>query len=1082
LPDPLLPQAAATSMPATAQTRYRFPAAAGRRLAAVAAVFVALAAGGLSVGAQQPEPAETPRRGETRANWDRDEHRVLRAAGPKDYDPPPPARDEKLDRVDVRKGGPGSLQLLDLLGLPRRDVILESGEKALKLEEGRQKANPNAEEGGALFTGLGFAPEEEPEEAAAQRPELGEEAPAAQEGEFRVVSSDFLEVDVEARRVFGAKRTRVTVGRYELTADRMVIDARLREARAFGNVLLRDLESGAELTAEWISFSFEEFVGRAGRVNGAQSGLYFIHDDLRAEPNFSQSNEREIVLRDTGVTGNDFPVPTYQVKGKEVVLFRDERFYILHAVVYLRGWPVAYLPVYTRSLRERSSWQFYFGSDSDDPHELGTFATLRYDYYYKYLEPDPLDDKEYRRRSFARWSPTLYYFEPAQGIGLDANYDYEYGKHKGRLFLFRTNEDDQRTLEGSDPPQSPVNPETGEPLFVLPAPDPDEEGDGERYAYRVEHRTELLPDLDLLFDIDWVSDSEVYYNYFDKFEEEARGRLSERSQEVSLTWRQDSFLARVLADERERISRNRVRNFQEPGDDDLDFEENPDNTMGFFLGQTEPFEEEPDITGLDPIFDNEPLLDGEEQINNRRFTVASRREPELNLTTNRIKLSTLPVYWTLDARAFRALDNGLNAFRDEDDTEVEGFDVYNSLSFTWNLGDNFTWHHQFGVGVGRAEREDDSWLVFEQDGLNYQPTIAGEPAELTFPATLNGIVFLDESTFLVGRDPVSLQDVDENFAYYDYQTEITKRFSEEWSSRIDYIYRDGTDDSLFETYEKIGRKNARGDIFDYRPFIHRVSASLDYVSSYPRLTASLIGGTNLQSEEDIYANEIRDFATLTGAWTTLDEEIALSGAVSWTNTQIRDPSDPFSYEQQGIVYLAKADYFPTHGLWWAQLEGSYVETLDEDPLGQRLRAELEADPELGQNLDEEDDGKNLLATGVAGFKVGPKWEIEFQAHYDDDKEDFDELSLIFLRDLYDAILLVELEWDLDLTEEAEEELENPNPDPNAPVIENEDRFEREFQINFGFGFRLPNSDRVVGSGVTETANLRRRPSEFELGG
>src|SRR5690606_28348544 len=101
--------------------------------------------------------------------------------------------------------------------------------------------------------------------------------------------------------------------------------------------------------------------------------------------------------------------------------------------------------------------------------------------------------------------------------------------------------------------------------------------------------------------------------------------------------------------------------------------------------------------------------DLDEGIASNRYGRVSERLPHLRVSTNRMRLWTLPLWYHMDLNVFNNLDKGLNVVGTEDDSFVRGFDLYQSISHLVKFTERYTWLTKFGVGVGVAEREDDSY-------------------------------------------------------------------------------------------------------------------------------------------------------------------------------------------------------------------------------------------------------------------------------------------------------------------------------------------------------------------------------------
>jgi hypothetical protein len=1000
------------------------------------------------------------------SNWSPEDYRALSAVDDEDWEEDTFEGDEKLDRIEKNAETQlGSYSLRELLDLPTYDQIQSSLDKIDRLEG--ERALLEGELGGALQSfGLRTREEADPDDED-ERPDPEEQDEGGSDGNFRVVSSGFLEVDLEGQVVVSEERAVVNFGGNRLTADRMVIDVKRREIQASGDVVFEDLESGSFITGDALVYDFGRQTGWMNNALGQQGVVSLVQNpDGSGLETFEQINERTVVFNESSVTTDNFPKPMYRLRGSEIIFMPQDRFIILHAILYIRELPVMYFPLFTRSIGEDPiPWSLKFGVENGGARELGAYSILTYDYNYEVVEPSLERPDEFEQLTRSRISPSIMLSEPTQAFGLEGSYDVQNATHKGDFQFF----------------YSPGHQDREDTLL--------EGGDDSRFIYDFQHRTQLSENLDLLVNTEWVSDSEAYVDYFDEiYPEFARGRVAERRFQTALTWTRDDYLARVKYEVKERIGRNRINNYGEPGDDDSDYDQFVLDPPLAFEPIEEGLELEEEQTPLDLIGPNNELLGGsiqvapedeeldaieppddvdtdEEQIPEDRFGKVTERKPEFNFTTSRLPIFSKPIYWTLDIRAFNNLDKGLNNLDTGDDSFVKGFDIYNSFVNVINFSEQYSWYNQVGFGIGRAARDDTSLDLLR--GSN--PVF---PARLT-----NGLTFIDEETFIIGTEPISIGDAEETFFYYDLESVLDAQFSEKFTGRFRYRYREGTEDSLAETYTRIGATETREDLFDFRLRQHRIDASFVYDFIYPRLRLTLDAGYNLDGDDDLTINETISQVTSGIEWTSLNDEWTLSANTSWVRGQVRDPSDINAYESSVLISVAQIDYFPLHERYWAQIQGSFFKELEEDPADDFI-AENALDPNLGDDERFTDDGVRWEIEPVFGFRAGPKWEIEAVARYDEEEEDIDRARLIFQRDINDATLAFGIIWDLTTEDDG---LTDREREEEALTQDDDREREREMEFEFGVAFKLPNRDRFSGELATETIVNQRR-SEIELGG
>ena len=993
---------------------------------------LALIAMPLVVAAQQPRTDAPP------AAWDSTTYEALAArpmVAPPDGPVPTPA-----DRPQNRLVAPGAYDLHQLLGLPTVDIVEQAQRKITQRNALRDRL---AGQVGDDLTDLGFnavGANADPAIFGA----TDEDAGLGDRG-FRITSSGLLELDLDRRAIHSAERSEVILGDIKLTADRLRIDVDLQIVDAAGNVILENPRTGLVTTGSAIVFDFANFVGimrhETTRVSVVTVGQSPFGD---GSPKYRQLTERLTVLDDAWMTTNNFEVPSYRIQGTEVVLVREERLFIHNAVLYVRGLPIFYFPYYSIYLGEEVfPWSVRIGNASSNERELGYFATVSYDYYHRVVDPSFERPGTYRQRTLARFSPMVFFAEESYGAGIDARYDYFEGRHRGEWFAFATPELDERN-EALD------------------------EDETERWAVDFKHRTRLTRDLDILFNVDWVSDSEVYFDYTDQmFGDGARGRRAERRALAALTWRRDDYLARVLVENKERLARDRPTNFGEAGDDDDDYSQFVNDPPFWVLNEEGFFETE----GFGVIPEDqipEDVDPKEEQINRDRFGQVTERRPELRFITSRLPVWKTPFFYTLDVRAYDNLDKGLNSLSTEDDSFVQGIDAYNSLMTVINFSEQYSWSHRIGLGVGIAERDDDSFNLIGT-------RVRGISEETEFPLTLpNGMILADDQeTIQIGDQQVRLADVENQYYYTDYESILRGDFSENLTGRLRYRLREGTEDTLGEFYSKLGTRNHRDDLFDYRLRQHRLDGSLVYDFIYPRIRTSIDAGTNFDSGDDLHPGEQKNFVSGSAEWRSLSDEWRVSALSGLYETQNRYTGSEFEYTGRSVASRVQVDYFPLHERYWAQVRGSHFRDLETDPLEDFIN-ENPLDPNLGNRDSDTDDDDRYQIEPVFGFRAGPKYEIELQARYDTDEEDFDRIRLMIQRDLNDAVFSFGAEWTLDDVNNNERLEDNDD-------LREEPEYERELKLRWGLAFKLPNRDRFSGPLATEIVVSQRR-SEIELGG
>ena len=387
-----------------------------------------------------------------------------------------------ITRSFLRSGRPWSwprvVILLALAALGSWPLCLaqsidQSKEPALDRAEARRIWAPSSE---VDLNEINLPPQAERKRQRILREELATETAAQPLLRIKALEG-FLDYDEEDQIVYGPGRTRVRYGQFFLEADRVILDARLREAQAEGNVILQTETD--TVYADSVRYNFDQGEGVAFNVSGSHQPVYFraTPDHDPAKPQFQKVSRKETIFTDTEVTGCDFKVPHYYVKGREVILFDQDRIFFRGATLYVWGTPVFYLPFYSRSLVESSPWFLHLGYGSE------TGGRIRLGYAYKHItqEPSYEDDDTYVTR--ARGNARLYFdylSKLGPGTGFDYEYNFEYGKHRGQLELYGLNDSDRQVV-------GPTAPAAGS--------DPDLFDESGRWRVGWKHRTAITPRL-----------------------------------------------------------------------------------------------------------------------------------------------------------------------------------------------------------------------------------------------------------------------------------------------------------------------------------------------------------------------------------------------------------------------------------------------------------------------------------------------------------------------------------------------------------------------------------------------------------
>lgn len=827
---------------------------------------------------------------------------------------------------------------------------------------------------------------------------------------FRITSDEFLDYDEEMDFIYGRARTRIWYKDVYLEADRLIYDVRLNEVQAFGDILLQT--DGDEYHAEKLWYDLDTGRGYAFDAGGRRDNI-FIHGDPEETdvPSFElldqdeERRPREAIFRNTSFTTCDFPVPHYRVRAREILLYPNDRVYFRHVTLYIREFPVLYLPAYTRSLDESFPWSFMVGYSSD----LGAYLRIAYDFQHAEYEPSIRDEEDMVEKSRGHMSIFGDYFTK-RGFGLGAKYKYHFDflKHKGEMDLYAINDKRFDPMDYSSP-------------FRI-----EESNDYTRWIANLKHRSQLTDEIYLQLNIDEMSDPDLYFDILDNFNDQDRSRVPERDMRAAITYRDDNIIGRMLLQRTHRIGRDRVTNYASPWDDDAAYD-------------------------LDPYRREEE--DDDEGFSRERYGLVSQRLPQLSFTTNYLKLGGMPLYTYTDLNIINNLDRGLNVVDKDDDSWVRGLDLYQALLYRWKFSPRYTLTARLGVGASYMMREEDEF------GYDFPP---GTVFPYDMPEYMGGYTFLDDETFIIGRrhydefgnlittpDQLaswrkrSIDEVEDYYVYADLMLYFYARFTDYLHGWIRYDLREGTDDSLGEFYESVGNTLARQDLYRFRLPEHWLRIGLDYFLAYPNLNAFLSGGYNLQGNDDIYSKEELYYIATGLSYLSPQETFRLNTSLRYSGRQELDPSDPQEGSVDMIYGVINAQYMPVSELWWTRMSVSGHKTLNDRDEGR------------DRGFDEYDTEMNV--TGLVGGKIGPKYVVEGSATWKERLagSGISNVGMLVKRDLHDFIASLFLGLERDVTE-------------NEFDDDDEREGEWEIDARFTLEFKSPYQQASLGTAPIKT--------------
>ncbi len=855
----------------------------------------------------------------------------------------------------------------------------------------------------------------------------------------------------EGNVAYGEGRTTVDYEEFTMEADKMVIDLTSGNISAEGNVIF---EGPTEFVrAERGKFNLYTSEGAAFGLDGQQSDFYFkaIWDEEKNGPSFRQIDEQTSIFRGSYVTTSSFPKPQYYIASQEIFFVKNERVFFKNPVLWVRGVPVMWLPYYSRSLTGGSPWSFEFGYGT----EFGAYGRLGYRYIHQHKVPSFDDPEEYVTRSHGQLDAFLDWYS-RRGTGFGGRYTYQIneGQHVGYVEAYGIR-DRERDLEAQG--QEP-------------------EDEEERWVYRHRNNSQIIENnLYLQFDIDEVSDPDVYTDFLDRWAVDGdfeRGRMFERGMEGAITYRDDNMIARVGAEQKERLGRDTYQDPSEPGSDDLDFE--PDL---LFLLPTDPMDPE-----YDPIVEEDFDEDG---IARNRFGRV-RENVYGKLASRMLNIAGQnPLYVDGNARAFNSLDKGLNPVDTSDDTRVRGADIFGQVTHRLRFGERTTWLNSVGAGAASYKREDS--ILLPEDDINEAAIKTGEdmftiipPEQMTYPELGEGeeyvipdARFADEETLILGGEgtsTVSFNDADNTYYFGQLDSRLSHRFTEFLQAYIRYFIREGTDDSLGEVYERMGYQEAFEDVHDFYTNRHFVEGNASYFLRYPNIIVSVLARENLQSGEDIYPNEQLRLVSSGITYISQERDFRAQIITFYEERQIRDRDDPNNYEQPTLGGNIVLRYFPKHYRYWAQLITSWSHRLEEDPVQQSAQ--------VRRRFDEED--TEFIIEPTIGRQFGPKYKVQVGGRYNTRYQIWDEAGITIIRDLKDAEFGIFM--GVTNNENAAREKEDENDEEIAEAGDTDFDEDREtvyeFDVRVNFRFKIGRDDPGLGQRSVMTLGDVERESQF----
>lgn len=853
----------------------------------------------------------------------------------------------------------------------------------------------------------------------------------------------FLDFDQEDQIVYSPGRTRIRYGTYFLEADRVIFDNRLQEAQAEGNVVV--MIGQDKLSADSLRYNFKNDEGVAFNVSGSHVPVYFrpgnpkkaetagapgiVREAPRGQlPQFQKISRDESIFRDTRVTTCDFKIPHYNVRGREIVMFQNDRIFLRGATFYVGKVPVLYLPAYTRSLTEATPWFSQFGYNH---RRAGAYARIGYSYQHQTEEPSFENEEEYRTRSFGKADTYIDYLSNiGPGMGFDYHYRFEYDKHKGELQAYNIY-DHGRDVVGATPGFTANRDRFGNVVSET-ITDPGRVSETDRWRFLWRHRTDITENINLTVDIDQFSDPDIFYDILDLYTDRLsdRERQIQRRSRVTLTDVEETYAARLMIDIKDRIGINRINNYSNPIDGVRDFDLNPFTTLA-----------EADVNGIGV----------------RRWGRVSERLPEFDLGTRYLPIGDRPLYYMSELNAYNNLDKGLNVVNTNDDHYVQGAQFYNQVMYQWKLSQYYTLIAKAGLGAGTARRDGEGLGITnfaDQTRIVSSPReplflVDGEESALQFVKNKDGVY---DGTFLIGKRLRNFNQIKDNYLYGDASMAFNARFSDAFSGNLGWRWRQTTRDYIGDFYASLGSQTFREDLFNYPIREHWIDGQLTYRLAQPLLTLYTHAGVNLEPQSDLFSKEDTALWTNGFNWSNQRQTLVVGGYGGITRQQLYDPTDVNAYEENRFVAGSTVSYSPVHQRWYTMMRLRY-----DQPLNNQITTVDEF-----RNLTyftERQTDTNIQWT--YGRELGPKYNTEFRMRWDEQTGGLRDVAWLLQRDMHDAVAVLRIQ------------LSQKDTHVNSITTQ-----QNQVDVRVGLKFKLPNNEVQYNNSDIKTLKDRARtPAE-----
>lgn len=198
------------------------------------------------------------------------------------------------------------------------------------------------------------------------------------------ISLDFANELVIAQGAPGEQATMI-LGDVSVTADQIEYGIATQVLRATGDVKIWD--EGRILRGDRLLASFTSDEGLLEGVKEAEltRGVFFTGERLEYSPRPAGRREaidgvdtvREYTLYNGTVTGNDLPIPHYYTRFERLVVVPNVRYWVHDMTLVAQSIPIAYLPFFSRSLRENRV-AYYIYANHYSRHGFALFNRINY--------------------------------------------------------------------------------------------------------------------------------------------------------------------------------------------------------------------------------------------------------------------------------------------------------------------------------------------------------------------------------------------------------------------------------------------------------------------------------------------------------------------------------------------------------------------------------------------------------------------------------------------------------------------------------------------------------------------------------